>query len=208
MFVALALCVLAQGADDHAVSGAVDDVEVVDENDKDNGADADGTADVSGAITLDFPVGLAAQSTASKNDTVLSSWLGVRAGYISSTGGGVFFGGDGALLLGGEGGGTAQVSVARSPIAVEGRGLVGGRFRGGLFGVGGYGYGGVLVGGGAVVLTAFDELRTRPFVTAAGRVGGGMELSFSSAALRIELGAGLRDLRPELHGQVALGARF
>ena len=98
--------------------------------------------------------------------------------------------------------------MARTPIAVEGRGIVGGRFRGGLFGVGGYGYGGVLVGGGVVVFTAFDDVRTRPFATTAGRVGGGMELTFSSAALRIELGGGLRDLRPELHGQVALGARF
>jgi hypothetical protein len=170
--------------------------------------DAVDAVDADGAIMLDFPLGLAAQSTASRVDTVMSSWLGVRVGYVNNRGGGMFVGGDGALVVGAEGGGTAQVSVARTPVAVEGRGIVGARFAGGLFGVGGYGYGGVLVGGGAVVTTAFEQEKTRGFMTTAARVGGGMDLSFSAIALRIELGAGLRDLRPELHSQVALGARF
>ena len=157
---------------------------------------------------VELPLALSAQGTTSKVETVLSSWLGVRGGMLSSAKGGLFTGFDVGLLLGGESGGTGAVNVTRTPIVVEGRGLVGGRFRGGFVGVGGYGYGGVGLGGGVTSITAFDDNRLRPFATAALRVGGGTEVSFGPAMLRIEMGTGARDLRLELHGAVSLGARF
>jgi hypothetical protein len=157
---------------------------------------------------VELPLALSAHGTTSKVETVLSSWLGVRGGMLSSSKGGLFTGFDVGLLLGGESGGTGAVNVTRTPILVEGRGLVGGRFRGGFVGVGGYGYGGVGLGGGVTSITAFDDNRLRPFATAALRVGGGTEVSFGPAMLRIEMGTGARDLRLELHGAVSLGARF
>lgn len=157
---------------------------------------------------VELPLALSAHGTTSRVETVLTSWLGVRGGMLSSAQSGLFTGFDVGLLLGGESGGTSAVNVTRTPILVEGRGLVGGRFRGGFVGVGGYGYGGVGLGGGVTSITAFDDSRVRPFATAALRVGGGTEVSFGPAMLRIEMGTGLRDLRLELHGAVSLGARF
>jgi hypothetical protein len=48
----------------------------------------------------------------------------------------------------------------------------------------------------------------RPFGLWTARGGGGVELAFSSAYMRIEVGVGLRDLRPEVSGTFAVGAIF
>jgi hypothetical protein len=161
-----------------------------------------------GVVIVDVPVMLSAQGTASRVETVLTPWLGLRAGWLSHDDGGVFFGGDAALVGGAEGGGTSEVSVNKATALLEARGLVGARYRLGMFGVGGYGYGG---GGGGVsqlVMTVYDDSRFRVLPSWTARVGAGTEVSFGVARLRFELGTGLRDARFELHGSAALGAWF
>jgi len=170
--------------------------------------EAPASVDDRGHVFVEAPLALSAQGTASRVETVLTPWAGLRAGWLSHDDGGVFFGGDGAILAGLEGGGTAQVALSKLPLLLEGRGLVGMRHRVGLFAVGGYGYGGVGVGGGPLLVSAFDDSRARVFGTWATRVGAGGELAFGGARLRIELGTGLRDARFELHGAVAAGAAF
>lgn len=157
---------------------------------------------------VELPLALSAHGTASKVETVLAPWVGVRAGLLSPSAAGWFTGGDLALLVGSEGGGTSEVNVSRVPLLIEGRGLVGGRFRGGFVGLGGYGYGSLGIGGGATAITAFDDGRLRSFGTLATRIGLGTELSFGPIMLRLELGTGMRDLRFELHGATSLGLRF
>lgn len=161
-----------------------------------------------GVIVVEAPLALSAQGTASRVETVLTPWVGLRAGWLSTDEGGAYVGADGAVLAGLEGGGTAQVALSKLPLLLEGRGLVGLRHRIGLFGVGGYGYGGIGVGGGPLLVSAFDDSRARVFGTWTTRLGAGTELSFGAARLRIELGTGLRDNRFELHGAVAAGAAF
>ncbi len=161
-----------------------------------------------GVVIVDVPVMLSAQGTASRVETVLTPWLGLRAGWLSHDDGGVFFGGDAALVGGAEGGGTSEVSVNKATALLEVRGLVGARYRLGMFGVGGYGYGG---GGGGVsplFMTVYDDSRFRVLPSWTARVGAGTEVSFGVARLRFELGTGLRDARFELHGSAALGAWF
>jgi hypothetical protein len=157
---------------------------------------------------VELPLALSAHGTASKVETVLAPWVGVRGGVLSTSAAGWFTGGDLALLVGTESGGTSEVNVSRVPLLLEGRGLVGGRFRGGFVGLGGYGYGALGLGGGATAITAFDDGRVRPFGTLATRIGLGTELSFGLVMLRLELGTGMRDLRFELHGATSLGLRF
>jgi hypothetical protein len=159
-------------------------------------------------VFVEAPLALSAQGTASRVETVLTPWAGLRAGWLSHDDAGVFFGGDGAILAGLEGGGTVQVALSKLPVLLEGRGLVGLRHRVGLFAVGGYGYGSVGVGGGPLVVSAFDDTRARIFGTWSTRLGAGGELAFGAARLRIELGTGVRDARFDLHGAVAAGAAF
>lgn len=170
-------------------------------------ADAPASGD-RGVIVVDVPLALSAQGTASRVETVLTPWAGLRAGWLNHDDSGVFVGADAAVLAGFEGGGTAQVALTKVPLLLEGRGLVGLRQRIGLFGVGGYGYGGLGGGGGPLVVSAFDDSRARAFATWTARLGAGGELSFGAARLRIELGAGIRDARFDLHGAVAAGAAF
>jgi hypothetical protein len=161
-----------------------------------------------GVVIVDVPVMLSAQGTASRVETVLTPWLGLRAGWLSHDDGGVFFGGDAALVGGAEGGGTPQVSLNKATALLEVRGLIGARYRLGMFGVGGYGYGG---GGGGVsplFMSVYDDSRFRVLPSWTARVGAGTEVSFGVARLRFELGTGLRDARFELHGSAALGAWF
>lgn len=162
----------------------------------------------SSRLFVELPFALSAQGTASRVETVLTPWAGVRAGWLSSDGAGLFTGADAALLLGVEGGGTAEVALGKVPVLLEGRGLVGGRLRTGLFGAGVYGYGYVGGGGGLLTLSAFEDSMGRGFATWVARVGGGGELSFGLASLRLELGTGVRDARLDLHGAVAAGLRF
>ncbi len=173
-----------------------------------DGGPAAVTSSGRGVIVVEAPLALSAQGTASRVETVLTPWAGLRAGWLSHDDGGVFVGADGAVFAGFEGGGTAQVSLSKLPLLVEARGLVGLRHRVGLFGVGGYGYGGVGGGGGPLLVSAFDDSRARFFGTWTTRLGAGTELSFGVARLRIELGTGLRDARFDLHGAVAAGAAF
>lgn len=161
-----------------------------------------------GVIVVEAPLALSSQGTASRVETVLVPWAGLRVGWRSHDDGGGFVGADGALWAGLEGGGTGQVSLSKLPLLLEGRGLVGWRHRVGLFGVGGYGYGGVGLGGGPLLVSAFDDSRARIYGTWTTRVGAGGELSFGVARFRVELGTGLRDARFELHGAVAAGAAF
>jgi hypothetical protein len=156
---------------------------------------------------VEVPVHMAAAGTASKVETTLLTSTGVRVGVVDGAAGG-FLGGDVSALVGIEGGGTSEVSVSRVPVQLEGRGLVGSRFRGGLLSVGGYGYAGVGLGVGAVMLTAFDNSAIRPFGQWTARGGGGLEMTLGPASLRVETGLGVRDARLELHGALSLGGRW
>jgi len=151
---------------------------------------------------------LSAQGTTSNVDTALTSWLGVRVGGVNTDQGGLFFGGDGTVSVGVENAGTADVAYGRVPALLEGRGLVGARLRRGFVGLGGYGYGGAGVGLGAATITVFDKIESRGFVTTTIRAGIGAETSLGPVMLRLETGAGVRDLRFEIHGSAALGVRW
>lgn len=172
-------------------------------------------------LHLDAPIVLTAQSPASSQETSLVPWFGVRAGYAfddddgaahdgvhDGAHDGVFSAVEGALLFGLDGQGTNEVAVTRLPVLVEARGVYGSRVGFGLVSLGGYGYVGGGVGGGPAYFQAFDDARLRAFGLWVVRGGGGVELSFLQAFTRVEVGAGVRDLRPELSGCFAVGGRF
>ncbi len=170
------------------------------------------------SLRIDAPLTLTAQAPASSQETLLVPWAGVRVGGVDNDDDGAFVGGDGQLSIALDGQGTNEVSVLRIPVLLEGRGLIGRRWRPGspaqgplgpgLAGFGGYGYGGAGIGGGVASFQVFDDARLRGFGTWTVRGGGGVELAFGPATTRIELGLGLRDLRFELHGSFAVGAVF
>ena len=160
------------------------------------------------SLRFDVPVVVTAQAPASNVETFIVPWLGARLALIDNDDDGLFTGFDGQLLLGLDSQGTDEVAVLRLPLLLEGRGLIGGRWRGGMVGVGGYGFGGVGAGVGLASFKAFDDQRIRGFGLWTVRGGGGVELGFGSAFTRIEVGLGLRDLRPEVSGTFAVGSLF
>ena len=149
-----------------------------------------------------------AQGTTSNVNTALTTWLGVRAGGVNTDQEGTFWGGDGTVSIGLESAGTADVVYRRVPALLAGRGLLGMRLRRGIVGLGGYGYGGAGIGVGAGTVAVFEKVETRGFLTTTIRVGVGVETSFGLVMLRLETGAGVRDLRFEIHGTAAFGVRF
>ena len=166
------------------------------------------TAPSTARASVELLTALSAQNPASNVDTSLTTWLGVRAGGVNTDQAGFFVGGDGALLVGVNSAGTGNINYTHFPALLEGRGLAGVRMRRGIVGLGGYGYGGAGIGGGLGTVAVFDTVDTRPFFTTTIRVGGGAETSMGPVMLRIETGAGVRDLRLEIHATVAVGLRF
>lgn len=163
---------------------------------------------VAAAVRVDAPIVLTAQAPASAQETSLVPWFGPRVGYVDNVGDGSFVGGDGALFLGLDTQGTAEIGVTRLPVLLEGRGLYGARLTQSLFSVGGYGYAGGGVGGGLALFNAFDDSRASAFGLWVVRGGGGVELGYGSFVTRVEAGLGLRDLRFELSGSFAVAAIF
>ncbi|MDP2344728.1 MAG: hypothetical protein Q8O67_27510 [Deltaproteobacteria bacterium] len=160
------------------------------------------------ALRFDVALVTTAQAPPSNVETFIVPWLGARVGALDNDDEGLFKGVDGQVLLGIDSQGTNEVSVLRVPVLFEGRGLIGGRWRGGLVGIGGYGFGGVGGGVGIASFKAFDDNRVRGFGLWSVRGGGGVDLGFGSVFTRIELGVGVRDLRPEVSGTFAVGSLF
>lgn len=161
------------------------------------------------SLHVDLPVRVTAQAPASNVETFVVPWVGARLGLLQGDDdAGVFKGFDGQLLVGLDQQGTHEVGVLRVSTLIEGRGLVGLRWRGGLVGVGGYGYASIGAGGGFALFNAFDDERLRPFGSWTLSGGGGVEFSFGSGFTRVEIGVGQRDLRLELSGTFGVGFVF
>ncbi len=161
-----------------------------------------------GTIRVDLPIVVSAQAPPSNVETFIVPWTGVRVGVFDNDNAGAFQGLDGQLLVGFDSQGTNEVAVLRVPVLLEGRGLIGGRWRGGLVGVAGYGFGGFGVGVGVSSFKAFDDERLRGFALLTLRSGGGVEFAFGPAFTRIEVGAGLRNSRFEVAGTFAVGGAW
>lgn len=161
------------------------------------------------AVVVDAPVTLVATPASSSTETVIAPWLGVRGGVRGAAVGPLFWGAEAALHLGGtERSGTTAVAVTRAFAALEGRGRLGAAWRTTNVDLGGYGFGGALAGAGLAVLRAFDDGRARPLGTLGLRGGLGVEARVVRGTARLELGLGVRDVRPEVSTSFALGVSF
>lgn len=162
---------------------------------------------------LDGGLALTATSTSSNVETSLQPWLILRTGRLFSWGrdpDGVSAGFDASVWLGGYAReGTPEIATTRFYGALEGRALWSpGRVSSTWSAFLPYCFAGALAGAGLTHLQAFDDTSTRPLGTWAVRAGGGLELLIHGITTRLELGAGLRDLRPELASTLTLGAAF
>jgi hypothetical protein len=156
--------------------------------------------------SLELVVDGAAQAVTAGTAPVSS--VALRGGGVNESGAGPFFGGDASLVIGNQSAGTVDVSVTQVPLLLEARGLGGARFRRGFVGVGGYGF---LAGAGGVAATAthaFDDVIMRTGPSWRLRAGAGVEVDVGPLLLRIETGAGARDLNPEVFGSAGLGFRW
>ena len=158
-------------------------------------------------IMVDVPLGLSAQGTASRVETLLTNWVGIRVG-TETPDDGVYWGGDGSLLLGEDGAGTPDVQVSRLTPLLEARGRLGMRTRYSQFSVGGYTYAGVGLGVNFLTTKAFEDERLRATATTTVRAGLGATPQFGPVRFVVETGAGWRDLRFELHGSIAGSIAF
>jgi hypothetical protein len=162
---------------------------------------------------IEAPLSVTASAPSSSFETTLVPWAGLRAGRSfffgdgAAEGGGPTAGFDLALHLGGGGReGTPQVEATRALGVLEGRALFSpARLSSTFSALTPYGFAGALVGGGAVETVAFEEKRLRGLATFGLRVGGGLELRVHRVITRVELGAGVRDLRFEVSSAVAVG---
>lgn len=165
---------------------------------------------------VELPLSLNASAPASNVETIVTPWIGVRLGQLAPwpgpglvDGNPMLWGADVAIALGHVSDGTPQVSTARTSAFIEGRGLVApGRFASTFSAFVPYGFLGVSAGGGVLEVKAFDDARLRPLFTWGARVGAGAELQVHALTTRLELGAGLRDLRFELTSALAIGVAF
>lgn len=157
-------------------------------------------------FSLEFVVDGAAQAVAAS--TAPTSALALRFGGVSSGGAGAFWGLDGTVLVSNQSAGTVNVGVAQLAGLLEARGLGGARFRRGFVGVGGYGFGGVAGGIGATTTQVFDDVATRLGPAWRVRGGAGVEVDVGPVLLRVETGAGARDLNLEIFGSAGIGFRW
>ncbi len=158
------------------------------------------------AWRVDAPLTLTAAPASSNSNTVVAPWVGLRAGGRLSLIGPMVVGGEGALHVGGlERSGTSNVAVTRVLSALEARGLAGASLATASLELLPYAWTSLVAGAGVAFLSAFDDGRVRPLGTLGGRVGVGAELRLLHGTARLEVGGGLRDLRPELSTSFALG---
>jgi hypothetical protein len=164
------------------------------------------------AWRLDVPVALVAQSPTSGVDTRVVPWFGVRAARLltESSGGLLVLGGDVASWLGtGPLEGTKTVSASRLTGAIELRGLLGiNAVQTAEAAIRPYGYLSALGGGALVTLAAYTDQSYRLLPEWGLGAGGGLEVRAHLAALRVELGGGLRDGGFALTSTLAAGVAF
>lgn len=159
---------------------------------------------------VEAPLLLTASGSSSNVETQLLPWAGLRVGRLhalSADPAGPSAGFDAAVLGGGLAReGTPQISATRLLGVLEGRGLWSpARVTSTWTAFLPYGFAGALAGLGASHVAAFEDTRTRAVATWGLRAGGGLELLIHGVTTRIELGAGMRDLRFELSGALSLG---
>ena len=162
---------------------------------------------------VELPLALSATAPASNVETTVVPWLGVRVGRLMANEGAglvegspTFTGFDGALYAASTREGTPEVGAARTLAFAEGRALWAPlAVQSTWSALVPYGFAGASAGGGWVEVKAFDESRVRPLFTWGARAGAGAELRIRAITTRVELGAGLRDLRFELTSALSLG---
>ena len=165
---------------------------------------------------VEVPLSVNATAPSSNVETTVMPWLGARVGQLVPwrgpgiiDGSPMLWGADAAIAVGHVREGTPQVSAARTLAFVEGRGLFApGRFSSTFSAFVPYAFLGASVGGGLLEVKAFDDARLRPQLTWGARAGAGAELQVHGLTTRLELGAGLRDLRFELTSALAFGVAF
>lgn len=154
---------------------------------------------------VEAPLLLTASAPASNVETTVAPWIGLRAGTLSLDGAGF----DGAVYFSTVRDGTPEVATSRTIVVAEARGLFAPtRFASTFTALVPYGFLGASAGGGVLEVKAFEDSRFRPLATWAARAGLGAELQVHRVSTRIELGAGLRDLRFEITSALSLGVAF
>lgn len=133
---------------------------------------------------------------------------GLRGGMTFPFGDPLFVGADVTLSGTWENAGTKPVGVTRILGGLEARGLVGTSFGGRFARILPYAYTGPTGSLGLGFVTAFDDTEVRFLSSFGWRAGGGAMLRLGSVQVRLDLGAGVRDLRPEVVMSFSLGAAF
>lgn len=154
---------------------------------------------------------LTAQARSSGVDTVVLPWIGARGGRTFALGGdeGPLAGLDVGLAAGGGAEGTPQVRTTQTWVALEGRGLwAPGRDTSTFTAFMPYAFAGASLGVGLLHQEAFGGKLDDPVLTWAARVGGGAEIEVHHLVARVELGAGVRDLRFEVSSSISAGIAF
>jgi hypothetical protein len=159
-------------------------------------------------FVIDVPLGLSQVGNVAQTDPGIRPFAGVRVGY-DSTNDGLFFGGDGTLMLTDmESKGTAQVGSAQALVGAEVRGKLGYARQLEPVHLGGYGFVGVWGGVGAGRLAVYDDARFRFLAGGGARSGVGFEVACWWINLRAELAVGFRDRGFETTASTALGTSF
>lgn len=171
-----------------------------------------GAADVDASprltVSLEAPIAVSTVTGPTGVGTALSLWPGIRGTALYALDGPWFVGGDVGLAGSFESAGTADVSITRVLGAVEGRALFGAGFGGRFVRMLPYVYAGPFVGLGAGLVSVEGAGPSRPLASPGLRLGGGSMLRLGPAQVRLDLGVGLRELRPEITSSFSLGAAF
>ena len=155
------------------------------------------------ALSVEPVLQLSARGAASRVDTSMTTWLGVRVGVIANDAAGPFVGADAAVLVGAEGAGTNEVKVTRAPAVVDVRGLAGWRWLRGFVSTAT-----PYLMAAMTTTQVFDDKVDRGFFTLGATGGVGLETTFGIGLVRLETGVGVRDAHVEMHGTFAAGVRF
>lgn len=164
------------------------------------------------AWRADLPIALVAQAPASGVDTRLVPWLGVRVARLldGPEGNRLLLGGDVSGWLGlGPNEGTSMVKASRFSGTLEARGLLGmNALQSASAGLRPYAYLSASGGGALVTVSAFADQSLRWLPVWGLGVGAGVEVTVRMVALRVELGAGVRDGGLALTSTMAAGVAF
>lgn len=150
--------------------------------------------------------GLGAEGASSGVETRLSPWPGARGGYLFALGERIRVGGDLGLSFTADREGTSRVAVTRALLGLEARLLVAAGYGGRSARLLPYAFAGPFLSAGAGLFEADGESTSRLLLSPGLRAGGGLLFRFRIVQLRIELGGGVRNGRPEVVGGLSLGA--